>query len=156
MRLRLFVIISHFVYFFFKPVGIKRGTRLGNTVLETAWLILLREKHTHHEPLFFLIIRLKKQHSGVEENQLLPVYLHVAWLSGGPGNFFRLQFHYNNLKMTPTCSLPLYLTLIKLPFFLNKCLCFMVLTKTELQLGNLKQKQLLGSRRTCPTVCWEV
>ena len=136
-------------------MGIERRTCLGNMVLESAWLILLGEKHTHHEPLFFLIIRLKNN-TLVLKKMAPPCVAACSLISPGLiSNSF--IFHYNNLQMILTCSLPLYLTLVLvfgiLPFYFHKCLRFMVLTRTELHFGNLKQKQLLGSRRTCPPVC---
>lgn len=104
-----------------------------------------------HPPwtLIFLIIRLKNN-TLVQRKMAPPSVAACSLISPGPSNSI---FHYN-LQMILTCSLPLYLTLVFvfsiLPFFFSQVPMFY-----EFHFGNLKQKQLLGSRRACPPACWE-
>lgn len=90
-------------------MGIKRRTCLGNKVLESAWLILLGAKHTHHEPLFFWSSDWKTT-LWCRKKMAPPSVAACSLLSPGPSNSF--IFHHNNLQMILTCSLPLYLTLV--------------------------------------------
>lgn len=157
MRLRLFVIISNFVYSLKKTCGYQKENVSGEQGFGVSLADPAGSKIHPPWTLTFLIIRLKNN-TLVQKKMAPPSVAARSLISPGPSNSFIC--HCNNLQTILTCSLPLYLTLLFvlsiLPFYFYRCLCFMVLTRTELYFGNLKQKQQLGSRKTCPPACWEV
>lgn len=123
MRLRLFVMISNFVYSLKKKKNL--GYQKENVSGERGFGVSLadpagRKNTPTMNPFFFFfwIIRLKNN-TLVQKKMAPPSVAAYSLISSGPSNSF--IFHYNNLQMILACSLPSYLTLVFvfsiLPFF---------------------------------------